>query len=51
MKQKITEEVCPDCHGTGEIDVMSPVYPGEPHMAYLGDKVICACRINDDQND
>lgn len=27
------EEVCETCLGTGEVDVMEYVYPGEPHMA------------------
>lgn len=37
------EKVCPECDGTGKVEVQSPVYPGEPHMAYLGDTRPCLC--------
>lgn len=45
------EEPCPDCGGTGEIEVQSPVYPGEPHMAYLGDKKTCHCRARENDGE
>lgn len=37
-------EDCEMCKGTGEVEIMSPVYPGEPHMAYLGDTRPCLCK-------
>lgn len=31
-----TIEKCQTCGGTGEVDTMEQVYPGEPHMAPIG---------------
>lgn len=42
------EEECPECGGTGKITILSQVYPGEPHMADLGDSRPCICQIRDD---
>ena len=40
-RQEEKEVVCPECEGTGEIRIQSQVYPGEPHMADLGDTIPC----------
>ena len=40
-------EVCEECGGTGRISIMSPVYPGEPHMADLGDSRPCICQSSE----
>jgi hypothetical protein len=41
------EEVCDICGGTGEVDVMGFVWPGEPHMAPI-DSRICDCKIDEE---
>ncbi len=41
------EEICEECGGTGEVDVIEPVYPGEPHMADVGTRP-CVCQIKDE---
>lgn len=33
--------VCSTCHGSGEVASMDYVYPGEPHMADIGDNRPC----------
>ncbi len=38
------EDVCSDCGGTGEVSVMEPVYPGEPHMADIGRAPCPTCK-------
>lgn len=50
---KIEEDsgVCPICGGSGEVSIMEAVYPGEPHMAYIGTRQ-CECQlIEEDQYD
>lgn len=48
-EQKEQDEiVCPECGGTGEIPIQSQVYPGEPHMADLGDTIPCpVCKVRE----
>lgn len=36
-------DVCAYCLGTGEVEKMVPVYPGEPHMAGI-DTEPCVCK-------
>lgn len=49
MEKKLEkEDICPDCDGTGEVDCMETVYPGEPHMAMVGSRK-CDCQINEDE--
>ncbi len=35
------ESFCSTCHGTGEVASMERVYPGEPHMADIGEPRPC----------
>lgn len=44
------DEVCEICGGTGEIDTMEAVWPGEPHMAPIGTRK-CVCQIRDDDDE
>lgn len=39
------DDVCEECLGTGEVRVMEPVYPGEPHMADTGTRK-CLCQFD-----
>lgn len=41
------DEVCEICDGTGKVSQSEQVYPGEPHMADIGEAT-CECSINDD---
>ncbi len=42
--------VCTTCGGTGEVGVMEPVYPGEPHTADIGTKPCPDCRSHQDDD-
>lgn len=39
------DKPCKECGGTGRIEVMSRVYPNEPHEAYLGETRPCICTV------
>lgn len=41
------EERCPICKGEGIIGTYEPVYPGEPHRAFIGEKP-CDCQGDPD---
>jgi hypothetical protein len=43
------EEKCEYCGGTGELDCMDAVYPGEPHMAMVGTRK-CVCQDKNDED-
>ncbi len=46
------ETVCAYCLGTGEINTMEEVYPGEPYMASIGTQTCyCQRRSNDDDEE
>ncbi len=40
---------CPygECDGSGEVPIMSAVYPNEPHMADLGETRPCICKAKE----
>lgn len=38
------EKLCTYCNGTGEVDSMEQVYPGEPHQAPIGTRK-CECQL------
>ena len=40
------EEPCSVCGGTGEVEVMERVYPGEPHIAPIGSQK-CMCILKE----
>ena len=40
--------ICESCQGTGEVQKMEPVYPGEPHMAAIGTEK-CICQLSSDE--
>lgn len=44
-------EVCETCGGTGEVDRMEAVYPGEPHMASIDTQPCPDCSIRNDEDD
>lgn len=37
-------KVCEFCGGSGEVETMEYVYPGEPHMAPIGTQK-CVCKV------
>lgn len=41
------ESVCELCNGTGKVSQSEAVYPGEPHMADIGEST-CECSVRDD---
>ena len=42
-KNKVVEDVCEHCGGTGEVSCMEAVYPGEAPMAMVGTRK-CECQ-------
>lgn len=42
---KECEAICATCWGTGEINTMEKVYPGEPHEAPIGTQKCPDCKI------
>lgn len=51
MKHAGPDPDCEFCGGTGEVETMERVYPGEPIMAPIG-TARCSCTItNDDDNE
>ena len=40
------EEPCAVCGGTGEVEIMERVYPGEPHTAPIGSQK-CMCILKE----
>lgn len=43
----IGQEICEYCFGTGEVDSLESVYPGEAHQAYIGTER-CICQLKSD---
>lgn len=43
------EEECVYCNGTGIVDAVEAVYPGEPHQAHVGSRQ-CVCQMGDEDD-
>jgi DnaJ-class molecular chaperone len=48
---KEKEKVCETCGGEGVISKMEAVYPGEPHMADIGEQPCPDCSGGDTEDD
>lgn len=47
-KKYMAEEICNTCKGTRLVSAMERVYPGEPHMADIGEQPCPDCREEED---
>lgn len=49
IEDELEDKECEHCNGTGIVDAVVAVYPGEPHMAHVGSQQ-CICQMGDEDD-